>query len=189
MSKIIKGTVELIKTIAIVLIIAFLIKSYLIQTFIVEGTSMEPNFHTGEYLLVDKISYRLSKPKRGQIIVFIARKDDPSKDYIKRIIGLPGDSVKVNNLGTFINNQKLAEPYLRNDSNQDPMIESGQTNITLSDNEYFVLGDNRLNSRDSRTIGPIKSYDIIGRTFLIVMPFKNSGLVKIPNYPPISQSN
>jgi len=178
--QILKGFFEIIKTLATVFIIAFLIKTYLIQTFIVDGQSMETSFHNGEYLLVDKLSYRLSDPKRGDIIVFIPP-DDVSRDYIKRVIGLPGDMIKVTPTSVSVNGTIIQEPYLSVTKNS--LGSSDEVySIKLGATDYFVMGDNRTNSRDSRSIGPIKKSDIVGRTFMVMYPFANIGLVKLPSY-------
>jgi len=178
--QILKGFFEIIKTLATVFIIAFLIKTYLIQTFIVDGQSMETSFHNGEYLLVDKLSYRLSDPTRGDIIVFIPL-DDVSRDYIKRVIGLPGDMIKVTPTSVSVNGTIIQEPYLSVTKNS--LGSSDEVySIKLGATDYFVMGDNRTNSRDSRSIGPIKKSDIVGRTFMVMYPFANIGLVKLPSY-------
>jgi len=178
--QILKGFFEIIKTLATVFIIAFLIKTYLIQTFIVDGQSMETSFHNGEYLLVDKLSYRLSDPKRGDIIVFIPP-DDVSRDYIKRVIGLPGDMIKVTPTSVSVNGTIIQEPYLSVTKNS--LGSSDEVySIKLGATDYFVMGDNRTNSRDSRSIGPIKKSDIVGRSFMVMYPFANFGLVKLPSY-------
>lgn len=187
LKQIFQGIFEILKTLAIVFIIAFLIKTYLVQTFIVDGQSMETNFHNGEYLLVDKLSYRLSTPKRGDVIVFIPP-DDMTKDYIKRVIGLPGDFVKVTADAVYINNKQIDEQYLSSHTNSN----NGQNDtytIKLGQDQYFVMGDNRLNSKDSRSIGPIHRNDIIGRTFIVVFPFYDFGLVHHQSYSIVAASN
>jgi signal peptidase I len=176
-NQMIKSTLEFIKTIAIVLVLAFIIKTFFIQTFIIDGQSMEPNFHNGEYLLVDKFSYHITQPKRGDVDIIIPP-DDISKDYIKRIIGVPGDTVEIKSGKVFINNKEIKEPYLPSNT---PTLINGDfkqsQKITLKDNQYYVLGDNRGDSRDSRYIGIIPKENIIGRTLLIAFPFKNAQVI------------
>lgn len=178
--QILKGIFEIVKTLASVFIIAFLIKTYLVQTFIVDGQSMETSFHNGEYLLVDKLSYRISEPKRGDIVVFIPP-DDISRDYIKRVVGLPGDMIKVTPTQVSINGTVIDEPYISVKKNSLGSADEVYS-VKLGTTDYFVMGDNRTNSRDSRSIGPIKKSDIVGRTFMIMYPFTNFGLVKLPSY-------
>lgn len=179
--KIFKGTVELIKTLATVFIIAFLLKTFVVQTFIVEGQSMEKAFHTGEYLLIDKISYRMTNPKRGDIIVFVPR-DDSEKSYIKRVIGLPGEKLKIEPHKININDRVIDESSYLGSFVGGITKADEKYSVDLNDNEYFVLGDNRDNSRDSRVIGPVHKEQITGRAFIVLYPFNNFGLVKLPSY-------
>jgi len=176
---IIRNLVEMIKTIATVLVLAFVIKTFLVQTFIIDGSSMEPSFHQDEYLLVDKLSYRFNQPNRGDIVILIPP-DDRNKDYIKRIIGLPGDLIKIDGHSISINNKKIDEKYIRES------LANSQVNYylekKLTDDEYFVMGDNRDNSKDSRSFGAIHKSDIVGRTFLVILPTKSFRLVKHYKY-------
>ncbi len=173
---IIKYIFELVKTAAVMLLIAFIIQTFLIQTYIIDGISMEPNFHTGEYIIVDKISYKFSPPKRGEVVVFDPLESPDS--YIKRIIGLPGESVKISNRSIYVDNKKLDEPYL---SDLAETLTSNQTldgnSYILHENEYFVLGDNRPNSKDSRSFGAIKISQIRGRALLVFYPFRNFHII------------
>lgn len=172
MKKIFLSIFEAVKTVALVFIVAFVIRNFLIQTFVIDGASMEPNFHDSEYILIDKISYRFALPQRGEVIVF---KPEPSSDsYIKRVIGLPGENVRFYNNDVYINNRKLEESYLDHNSltrfNANKIFE-------LNDNEYFVLGDNRGNSKDSRSFGPIDKNQIEGRVFVIFFPLDSFRLI------------
>lgn len=179
--KIFNGIIDLIKTLATVFIIAFLLKTFVVQTFIIEGQSMEGSFHTGEYLLIDKISYRMTNPKRGDIIVFIPR-DDNDKSYIKRVVGLPGEKVKIESHKVLINGKIIDESSYLGTFISGVTKPDETYSVNLNDNEYFVMGDNRDNSRDSRVIGPIHKEQITGRAFIVLYPFKNFGLVKLPSY-------
>ncbi len=164
---------ELVKTIALVLVLSFLIRTFLLQTFVVQGKSMEPNFYNRDYLLVDKLSYRVTQPKRGQIVVF----RDPENrkiDFVKRIIGLPGERIRITNSTVFVNDKSLQEPYLEGHATQ---ADTPDFNITLSDHQFFVMGDNRENSLDSRRIGPIEGSDILGRVFLRAFPLDRLTLI------------
>lgn len=163
--------VETVKTAAVMILVAFAIKAFLIQTFVIEGSSMEPNFHNSEFLLIDKISYRFSNPKRGEIIVF--RPAAAADNYIKRIVGMPGETIKIVNNEIFIDDRRLDEPYL----SQGALTKMPTNKIfRISDDEYFVLGDNRENSKDSRAIGPINKKQIEGRVFLIFYPISTMRL-------------
>lgn len=159
---------DLIFTVVISLILVFLIRTYVAQPFIVSGASMEPTFHTGEYLIVDQLSYKLNNPKRGDVIVF-RYPMMPSKFFIKRIIGLPGEEIKVENNSIYIK-EKVAEDFTKLE--EDYVEIDKYTNIkkTLSNTEYFVMGDNRPASLDSRSWGPLDEKFIIGRALFRLFP-------------------
>jgi len=177
---------ELIKTGAFILLIFFLVRYFLIQPFIVDGNSMEPNFHDKEYLLTDKLSYKFREPKRGEVIIF--HPPNRSVYYIKRIIGLPGEKIVLDNGRVYIYNKKnpngtvLAEPYLKPSEHTD-----GNLSQILKDDEYFVLGDNRENSQDSREFGILPKKNIAGRVFLTIFPLSDFGLVQNVEYPNLSR--
>ncbi len=171
---------DLLKTGVIVFIIAFALRYFAVQPFIVDGESMEPNFVNNEYLLAEKISYLIGQPQRGDVVVFKYPKN-PSINYIKRIIGLPGETVKITNDQVIIINTDqpkgmiLSEDYIPKDfltltTNQAPLIS------TLGPNEYFVLGDNREHSSDSREWGILPKENITGRAWLTILPLDHFGL-------------
>ena len=181
----IKNWFNLVKSFDIVLIIGLLFRVFIFQPYMVEGSSMENNFHDREVLLVDKISFKLREPRRGNVIIFKAPQN-PNEDYIKRIIGLPGEEVSINDNEVLINNKVLKESYLSSNMfTYSPNQSTYQT--TLKNNEYFVMGDNRTNSSDSREWGPVPKGNIIGKAWLKVYPFIYWGLVKNPN-PVLSNS-
>lgn len=160
-----------------VLIVVLPIRFFVAKPFIVSGASMDPTFATWHYLIIDQLSYRLHEPARGDVITF-RFPQDPSRFFIKRIIGLPGETVELNGYEVTIKNAEhpeglvLDEPYVA-DKNQK------RTNmiITLSDDEYFVMGDNRLESADSRYWGPLEKNRIIGRAFVRLFPFNEIGIL------------
>lgn len=170
------GGWEFIKILVISLAIVFPIRAYVAQPFIVEGDSMLPNFHDGEYLIVDEISYRFKEPQRGDVIVF----HSPTQEgifLIKRIIGLPGETVKIENgkilLNSFGERIILDEKYLPEGIKTSPDI-----SFDLGENEYFVLGDNRDRSSDSRLWGTLKKEKITGRAFLRLWPLNKISIFK-----------
>jgi len=172
---------EVLKIALIALLIVTPIRLFLFQPFIVSGSSMEPNYHSGDYLIVDSISYRLRNPERGEVIVF-RYPEDPSVMHIKRIIGLPGEEVTINGGQIkIISSEKeifLDESeYLPSSNVVKDIIE-----ITLKEDEYFVLGDNRTASIDSRRWGLLPEKYIIGRSALKVFPLAEFGVCKIPAY-------
>jgi signal peptidase I len=151
---------EIVETILLTMAI-FLIVNAATGRFRIEGQSMEPNLHDGEYVLIDKLSYRLHTPERGDVVVF-ARSNE--RDFIKRVIGVPGDTVEVRGGQVWVNGLMLDEPYL----NQ--VMHSDMRPATIEPGRYFVLGDNRNNSSDSRSFGAIALDDIIGRAWLVYWP-------------------
>lgn len=168
---------ELIKTVSFVLVVAFLIRTYLVQPFVVDGASMEPNFHHQEYILVDKLGYRLRQPVRGDVVVF--HPPNRQDNFIKRIIGLPGETVTVTGHQVAVNGQAVLETYLPDRGQMGGAPET----FVLGPDEYFVLGDNRDFSKDSRELGPIAAERIIGRAWLVLFPMTDLAVVTTPTYP------
>lgn len=152
---------EFLKIAVVVTIIVMPIRYFIFQPFFVKGESMEQTFKNNDYLIVDEISYRFRNPKRGEVIVFKYPKD-PSQDFIKRVIGLPGETVRIKNekVEIFKDGKKL---ILNESKYLSPgEITLGDVNVSLKKNEYFVMGDNRLFSYDSRRFGVVPRKDIIG---------------------------
>jgi len=172
---------DLFKTAVIVVIIAFGIKYFLVQPFIVDGNSMQPNFQNNEYLLVEKISPKLQNLKRGDVIVFHPP-GQTNTNYIKRIIGLPGEKVEItgNKIKIFNKNHPegvfLDEAYLAN--NIKTVTEKQDETYNMGNDEFFVMGDNREHSSDSREFGNLPKGNIVGRAWLNVYPFSKFGLIQ-----------
>ena len=170
-----------IRDIVIIVVLAlsiFLVSRIVIQNFVVDGSSMEPNLYSGQWILVNKVVYRLHSPQRGDIVVL--RNPSPNNSspvLIKRIIGLPGEEVKIESGKVYIDGKLLTEEYIKT-----PTDRAGEWSI--AENHYFVMGDNRTNSVDSRDsrIGPIEFEDIIGKAWLRIWPLRDWGLA--PNYIP-----
>lgn len=168
---------SLLLYIVIVFGICFLIITFVGQRSRVSGSSMEPTLSDGDNLIVDKISYRLHDPERFDIIIFPYQYEENTY-YIKRIIGLPGETVYINDAGEiYINGTLLKENYGL-ETIQNPGLASEP--ITLGDDEYFVMGDNRNNSTDSRfaSVGAIKRQDIIGKAWVRIYPFNKIMVIK-----------
>ncbi|MDP2669334.1 MAG: signal peptidase I [bacterium] len=163
---------EIIKVIIISLLIVIPIRTWIAQPFIVEGASMEPNFHNGEYLIIDELSYAFGVPKRGEVIIF-RYPLQPSEFFIKRIIGLPGETVEIKDNEIFINSVLVPEQYLPKNLQTGP-----DKTVQLEDNQYFVMGDNRTASSDSRVWGPLPKKNITGRVFLRLWPLNKIGIVQ-----------
>lgn len=164
-----------------VAIIVIIVRVFLVQPFIVDGSSMEPNFHDKEYILVDKLSYRFRAPARGEVIVFHPP-NFPTENYIKRIIGLPGDTVDIANGKIDVNGVEISEPYLNSLPSDTTTVINLPPKVKVPAGQYFVLGDNRNHSSDSREWGLLPKANIIGRTWLVVLPIHDFGFVFDPAY-------
>ncbi len=177
---------ETLRTIVLVLITALLIRSFVAQPFVVEGKSMEPTLHNAEYLIVDKIEYRLHEPQRGDVIVFKAP-EAPDQNYIKRIIGLPGETITIKDSQVLVNGTQVAEHYIAaSDIAGSTPTDDGTPAFFLEQklgpNEYFVMGDNRDHSSDSRRWGPLPKQNILGKAQVVLFPFSQLGWISLPPY-------
>lgn len=159
---------ELVKLVVIAVVIVIPFRLFIAQPFIVDGASMDPTFENSQYLIVDELTYHFNTPQRGSVLIFKYPRD-PKKFFIKRVIGLPNEQVVINNgQVTIINTEnpnglKLNEPYVvykKEDSHS----------VKLGENEYFVMGDNRAGSSDSRYWGPVPEENIVGRPIFRVWP-------------------
>lgn len=164
---------ETVRFIVISLLVVFLIRHFIAQPFIVSGDSMVPTFQNGQYLIVDQLSYRFREPTRGDVII-MRYPLDPSKFFIKRIVGLPGETLQFD--GTIITitpaggraPMVLNEPFIKNQNDE-------YLTVTLSNDEYYVLGDNRAASSDSRRWGPLPAKNIIGTPIVRLFPLGDIG--------------
>ncbi len=163
---------EVVETVVLTLLIFFLVRT-LIQNFRIEGSSMEPNLHDGQYLIINKIVYRFYPHERGDIVVFQFPRN-PKRDFIKRVVGLPGEKVEVKQGKVLINDQELEEPYA-------PKTSSYSWGPALvGENELFVLGDNRNNSSDSHSWGMLPQDKVVGKAWISYWPPQYWSL--IPHY-------
>lgn len=169
-----------IQSIVLTVLLAFLIRFFVIQPFVVEGESMEPNFHNNQYIIIDKLSYKIRQPKRGEVVV-LHPPVAPSDNYIKRIVGLPGEKIRFEDGDVFINEKKLDENYLGVENHKTDEVNT-KKEVALGPDEYFVLGDNREHSSDSREWGVLKKAGIEGRTWFIILPFSDFEFIKAPLY-------
>ncbi len=179
-----KQWVEWIKAFAIAAVLAIIVRVFLFAPVVVEGPSMLPTLHNGDHLIVSKINYTVGSPERFDIVVFHATE---RKDYIKRVIGLPGDKVAVKDDQLYINGEPVDEPFLNEEINQLPGGEKLTQNFTISqlpggyeevpEGYLLVLGDNRDNSTDSRTIGMVSKDELVGEAVFIYWPFDRIGFV------------
>lgn len=182
MKNILLFTWEIAKVVIIAALIVVPIRYFVFQPFFVRGQSMEPNFHNGDYLIVDEISYRFGEPQRGEVIVF-EYPHDPSVRYIKRIIGLPEETIEVKD-GKVNVYSKNGIPQIVDELDYLPQSTQtlGDLEVQLEGDEYFVLGDNRTFSSDSRRWGSLSREDIIGRVFIRAWPLAAMAKVELPTY-------
>ncbi len=173
---------ELIQVVAISLAIIIPVRYFLIQPFYVKGASMEPNFFDHEYLIIDELSYRFGQPKRGDIVVF-HYPNDPKNYFIKRVVGLPGETVEVANGQVKIYNDKYPNGIVLDEKVYLDDAYTAQTKTeTLKSDEYFVLGDNRAASLDSRYFGPVSMSRVVGRVWLRGWPLDRWKVFQTPNF-------
>lgn len=172
---------EVIKIVILACLIVAPIRLFIFQPFFVKGQSMEPNFENGDYLFVDELSYRFKDPQRGDVVVF-KYPNDVSQRYIKRIIGLPGETVETKDGRVDIFNKDGEKVMKEENYIPQGVLTLGDVKITLKENEYFVLGDNRVASSDSRRWGPVPREDMIGRVFFRVWPLDTFTTFAAPIY-------
>ncbi len=174
---------ELIKVALVVTVIVVPIRYFLIQPFYVKGASMEPNFYDNQYLIIDEISYRFRAPERGEIVVFRYPKDE-SQFFIKRVIGLPGETVTITGGKVYVETVGAPSAVVLDESSYLPvdLQTSGEDRVTLGAQEYFVLGDNRAASFDSRYFGIVPKKDVVGRVALRGWPVNDVKTFSAPVY-------
>ena len=179
--------IDVVETLVVAAAIFVVVYLLLLQPHQVRGASMEPNLSDGQYILTDKITYRFGEPKRGDIIVFKAPVDE-NFDYIKRIIALPEETISIKDGGIIIKNSDnpdgftLNEPYPLNGLNSPGELLADGKEVTMDKNSYFVLGDNRNQSFDSREWGVLPKENIIGKAWLRYWPVPNLSFIKGVNY-------
>ena len=160
--------IDLLETL-ILSVVLFLVINAVSARIRVDGFSMEPTLHSGEFVIVNRLAYKLGDPTISDVIVFHYPRD-PEQEYIKRVIGLPGDHVRITDGQVFVNDQQIEEPYISTPP-------AYQSDWTVPENGLFVLGDNRNNSSDSHTWGPVPMENVIGKAFFVYWPPESWGLV------------
>lgn len=182
MRKFFASLLEVLEIAVIAVAAVFIVRTFLVQPFLVDGTSMVPTFSNGDYVLTDELTYRIRPPERGEVVVF-HDVSDPSTYLIKRIIGLPGETVIINNNTVTIENKQdpggfvLDEYYLPKGT-----VTSGDEDITLSSSSYFMMGDNRAVSYDSRSWGPLPAGNIVGLVRFRLWPLNAMQIFIAPHY-------
>lgn len=173
---------EIVKITVITLAIVLPVRYFLVQPFFVRGASMEPSFDNGQYLVIDELSYRLGEPKRGDVVVF-RYPVDPKQFFIKRIIGLPEETVEISGGRVKIFNQERPAGFVLDESGYLPPTNTvGDLKKSLGGREYFVLGDNRQVSSDSRVWGALPAVNLVGRAWLRIWPFNAAAIFAAPQY-------
>ena len=170
---------EMMQTLVLAGLLIVFFRAFIFQNFVVEGSSMYPTLEQNDRLIVSRLSYYLGKPSRGDIVVF-QYPLGPERDFVKRIIGLPGETVAIQDGRILIVGHPLPpEDYVKNKATD------FHQPVTLADDEYFVMGDNRTGSSDSRSWGPLQSHFIIGKAWLIYFPFDHFKLQPHPKLEPL----
>lgn len=172
---------ETIEVAVISLAVVLVVRNFLIQPFFVDGDSMIPNFHNGDYLIVDELSYRFRSPERGEVIVFHPPQN-PGNYYIKRVIGLPGETVQIKNGQISVLNNEHPEGFILSEDYIHNIKTSGDAVWKLAGGQYFVLGDNRYMSFDSRTWGVLPQNNIVGVVRLRIWPIMTAQAFTVPQY-------
>lgn len=166
---------EIVETIVLTLLIYFAVH-FSLQPYAVDGPSMQPGLHTGEKVLVNLLAYDFGSPQRGDVIVFHPpTSNDPNLYYVKRVIAVPGDTIQIQPTAVIVNGKQLREPYIAKVSGDSPFDQSDVNGVvvpptTLGKDQYWVMGDNRTNSVDSRFFGPISRHSIVGKADAVVWP-------------------
>lgn len=180
--------VEVLEIVLVTIGAVVIIRTFLVQPFLVSGGSMEHTFENGDYLLVDQLTYRVRQPERGEVVVF--RSPNDAKTYfIKRLIGLPGDRVMVSNGSVRISNREHPDGFILDESYLGGGITtSGEVDVRVGPNEFFVMGDNRAFSYDSRSWGPLSRDKIVGVARLRLWPLTEVHAFSAPTYEIAPQS-
>lgn len=162
---------DILETVLIALLVAIVVRAFVVERFLVDGPSMEPTLWDGESLIVYKLAYRFGAPKRGDVVVF-RYPLNPEKDYVKRCVAVGGDTVEMRVGRLYVNGQLIPEPYV----NYPGLTE--MKSITVPEDSIFVLGDHRTNSEDSRVFGPVNLSLLKGKAVFVIWPPKEIGAIK-----------
>ena len=183
---------EIVETLALTLIIFVVIQNFIAQPYKVQQSSMERTLMQEQYVLVDKLTPHFDTYKRGDIVVFTPPEDWVGTDrtpFIKRVIGVGGDTVEIHNGGVYINDERLDEPYIYKENDGSVQTtDAAQERWVIPDDELFLMGDHRQDSADSRAFGPVPVNQVIGRAWLRYWPFDSFGVLATPTYAAPSES-
>ena len=159
--------------IIVALLVAFLVRTFVLAHFVVDGTSMATTLHDDDRVFVNKLSYRLHDPNRGDVVVLHQITGASERDLIKRVIGLPGETIEVRNCQVFVDGRALDEPYLDEAATVTGQCGGDVAATSVPEEHVYVMGDNRAGSQDSRALGPIAEDDLVGRAFVVFWPTSN----------------
>ncbi len=157
----------------VLIVLVYTVVNLASARFVVDGPSMQPNFATGQFIVVSRVNYLLGQPQRGDVVVF-HYPGDPTQDYIKRVIGLPGDTVAIRDTFVYVNGTKLNEPYINEPCQA---FACPDHEWTLNADQFFMMGDNRNHSSDSRVFGPVDRHFIVGEALIRYWPPQNWGII------------
>ncbi len=174
-----RGALHELRDLPVLILAIYVLVNLTTVRFIVDGASMEPTFESNQFLIVSRVNYLLGSPQRGDVVVF-HYPANPTNDYIKRVIGLPGDTVEIRETWVYVNDQALDEPYIAQPCTR---VACPDDSWTLAADEYFMMGDNRNRSSDSRRFGPVQRRHIVGEVLLRYWPPSDWGLVTAIGYP------
>ncbi len=186
---------EIVETLVLTLIIFLVIQTFVAQPYKVQQQSMEHTLEPDQYVLVDKLTPRFDDYSRGDIVVFTPPADWAQEDgtpFIKRVIGLPGDTVDIHDGEVFINGTMIDEPYLYSTAPGDPSqptTSSNESRWVIPPDELFLMGDHRQNSANSRVFGPVEEDHVIGRAWLRYWPLNVFGILPTPTYPELAPAS
>jgi signal peptidase I len=156
--------------ITVALLVAFLVRTFVLAHFVVDGTSMFSTLHDDDRVFVNKLSYRLHDPNRGDVVVLHQASGASERDLIKRVIALPGETIEIQSCQVFIDDQPLEEPYLDPEVVTPGNCGGDLAPVAVPEDHVFVMGDNRGGSQDSRALGPIEEDELVGRAFVVFWP-------------------
>lgn len=168
---------ELASLIVVIVVIGVLLNFFVFSITPINGQSMEPNFHSGDWVLLDKLSYLKSNPKRGDVVGLRFPGDPNGEKYIKRVIAVPKDKIVISAGKIYVNGKELKEDYIPKD-----VITQPDLTVILKDDQYYLIGDNRPNSSDSRIWGPASKKEFIGKAKFVLFPLSNYKFIGTPGY-------
>lgn len=168
-----RALIDWVIVVGVALLVAFLVRTFVLAHFVVDGTSMADTLEHNDRVFVNKLSYRLHDPNRGDVVVLHQLNGTSERDLIKRVIALPGETIRIEQCVVYINDQPLEEPYLNQEAMDPDDCGPDEPATPIPEDHVYVMGDNRGGSQDSRAIGPIPEDELVGRAFVVFWPTDN----------------